>query len=363
MNTKYLYTAFAISFITAFFSCSNETSTAKTKVLDSITVSVNTVASNEGNNSLTVSGTVEAADAATLSTRVMGYVDKIHVNLGQKVKRGQLLLSINSSDLKAKSAQVKASITEAEASFNIAKKDYERFKTLFEQNSASQKELDDMTARYTMAQARLNAAKEMRNEIEAQFKYTNIMAPFDGVVAAKFIDAGTMANPGMPLISIESPDNFEVTARIPEQRIADIETGMTVTVYLSSINSEFTGSVTEVSSSSAMSGGQYAVSIQIQNPTRAIRSGMFATVQFPSVLNDQMGISETVRIPKDALIYEGQLRGVYTVSKQNTAVLRWLRLGKTLGNTVEVLSGLSQGETYIQSSEEKLYNGAKLSIK
>jgi hypothetical protein len=67
-------------------------------------------------------------------------------------------------------------------------------------------------------------------------------------------------------------------------------------------------------------------------------------------------------IPKDAIITNGQLSGVYTVSQQNTAVLRWLRLGKSIGNQVEVLSGLTSNETYILSSEEKLFNGAKINI-
>jgi len=85
---------------------------------------------------------------------------------------------------------------------------------------------------------------------------------------------------------------------------------------------------------------------------------MFATVQFPS----KKKANNIVLISKEALITNGQLNGVYTVSQTNTALLRWLRLGRTYGNQVEVLSGLSINEPYIISSKGKLYNGAKVTI-
>ena len=93
----------------------------------------------------------------------MGYVNKVHVNVGDKVRKGQLLVSINNNDLQAKRAQVNAGITEATAAFNNAQKDYNRFKNLFANNSASQKEMDDMTANFEMAKARLEAANQMKN--------------------------------------------------------------------------------------------------------------------------------------------------------------------------------------------------------
>ena len=93
---------------------------------------------------ITASGKTEAESSANLSTRMMGYVTKVHVKTGQKVAAGQLLVSINSSDLQAKKAQVEASILQATAGYNNAKKDYDRFVNLFAQQSASQKELDDI---------------------------------------------------------------------------------------------------------------------------------------------------------------------------------------------------------------------------
>ena len=100
-----------------------------------------------------------------LSTRMMGYVTETYVNVGDKVTKGQLLLRINSADISAQSAQVTASITEAKAAFKNAEKDYNRFKTLQEQNSVSQKEMDDITANFEMAKARLEGASQMKNQV------------------------------------------------------------------------------------------------------------------------------------------------------------------------------------------------------
>lgn len=312
---------------------------------------------------VTASGKIEAENSANVSTRMMGYVTKVHVKVGQKVNAGQLLVSINNADLQAKKAQVDASILQATAAFNNAKKDFERFTVLFNQQSASQKELDDMTSRYEMAKAGLEAAKQMRNEVVAQFGYSNITAPFSGEVTNTFVKEGDMANPGMPLVSIEGVSRLQVTAMVSESDIANIQNGMAVNVLVKSINKTVTGKVTELSSSAKNTGGQYLVKINLTQTDKAILSGMFVNVQFPVANKTLTTVStDKVLVPESALVKQGQLIGIYTVGNGNTAILRWLRIGKTFGNQVEVLSGLSAEEQYIVSAEGKLYNGAKVKL-
>lgn len=323
-----------------------------------ISVQIAKVAGNTNNPFVTASGKVQATNSAELSTRIMGYVTNIYVNVGDRVNKGQLLLSINNSDLQAKKAQIEANIIKAQAGFKNAEKDYNRFKNLFAQNSASQKEMDDITANYEMAKASLQATKQMKNEINAQFAYANIRAPFSGVVTNKFIDKGAMANPGMPLISIEGKSGFEVMAMIPETEISKIKKGTAVNVTIKSINKTIAGKVTEVSTSAKNTGGQYLVKIRLPKTDIKILSGMFATVQFP--IEKSKTTEQMILIPTDALVKKGQLQGIYTVSQNNKALLRWLRLGRTFGNQVEVLSGLSANESYITSSKGKLYNGVKV---
>jgi RND family efflux transporter MFP subunit len=324
-----------------------------------VPVTVQAVTDNTDTPFLAVSGKVQAANSAQLSTRMMGFVNDVPVNVGDKVTKGQLLVAINNADLQAKKAQVNAGITEATAAFNNAQKDYNRFKALFAENSASQKELDDMTANFEMAKARLEGAQQMKNEVNAQFAYTNITAPFNGVVTSKNITKGDMANPGQPLISIEAPGDFEVMAMVPETEISQIKTGTLVNVMISSINKTLSGSVKEVSTSAQQTGGQYLVKINLDASKEPVLSGMFATVAFPV---EKKATNRSVLIPTAALVTNGQLSGIYTVSEENTAMLRWLRLGRTLGDQVEVLSGLNAGESYILTSNGKLFNGAKVSI-
>lgn len=309
------------------------------------------------------SGKIESENSANLSTRMMGFVTKVPVKVGQKVKAGQLLVSINNTDLQAKKAQVEASIIQATAAYKNAKKDYERFTNLFAQQSASQKELDDMTARYEMAKAGLDAAKQMRNEINAQFAYANITAPFSGIITNSFVKEGDMANPGMPLISIEGAQKLQVTAMVSENDITSITNGMQVKVLVKSLGNTINGTVSEVSLSARNTGGQYLVKIDLEKTNVQILSGMFVNVQFPIEKQQIANKTNTVLIPESALIREGQLTGVYTLGDNDIAILRWLRIGKKYGNEVEVLSGLSANEPYIVATEGKLYNGAKVSIK
>ncbi|MFX0557880.1 efflux RND transporter periplasmic adaptor subunit [Maribacter sp. CXY002] len=324
-----------------------------------IKVNVNDVREINSKPRLNISGKIEAVNSANISTRIMGYIDRINVQVGDKVQKGQLLLSINNTDISAKLGQVNAGITEATAAYSIAEKDFNRYKALFEENSATQKELDDITANHNMAKARLESAKQMRKEVDAQLSYANIRAPFSGVVTNTFIKEGDMANPGMPLLEVEAPGNFQVMAMVPESEIQQIKNDVEVDVHINAINSVIKGKVSEVSTSAKNTGGQYMVKVVLDKTNEKLLSGMYATVQFPLDMDTERSM---VLLPKEAIVNRGELSGVYTVSQNNTALLRWLRLGRTYGDSVEVLAGLSADEKYILSAEGKLYNGAKIAI-
>lgn len=355
---KHLYKLVIFTVSLFMISCGNEDKKQDSINTLVIPVKVSQVTSNGTNPFLSVSGKIQASNNADLSTRMMGYVTKVHVNMGDKVRKGQLLVSIKNNDLQAKKAQVNAGINEATAAFNNAQKDYKRFKNLFTDNSATQKELDDITTNFEMAKARLESAKQMRNEINAQLAYSNITAPFNGIITNKNIETGDMANPGIPLISIETPNNFDVIAMVPETEISQIKKGTDVDVIVKSLNKTVKGFVTEISTSAKHTGGQYLVKIDLDKTDANILSGMFTTVQFPV---EQKTKSTMVLIPTEAIVTNGQLSGVYTVSQSNTAMLRWLRLGRTYNNQVEVLSGLNEDESYIVSADGKLFNGVNVS--
>jgi RND family efflux transporter MFP subunit len=348
--------AFSLLTIVSCKESVKENTTIKEEVIQ---VKVDTIKPNATPSFTATSGKIVAVNSANISTRIMGYVKKVHVKTGDKVVKGQLLIEVNDSDLQAKKQQVKSRIIQANTTFINSKKDYQRYQQLFKENSASQKELDNITSQFEISKANVSAAKEMFNEVESQIKYFKITAPFNGVVVNKFIEEGNMTTPGVVLISIEDVSKTKVETMVTENQITTIKKGAEVIVSVGAIDEVFKGKVAEISTSSINTGGQFLVTVLLNKSNSKVLSGMFSTVRFYA---NKKGIQNTVMIPEKAIIKRGQLSGIYTISNSNTAILRWLRLGKKQGKNIEVLSGLTQGETYITSSEGKLFNGAKVSI-
>ena len=314
---------------------------------------------------LEASGQVEASQSVNISTRVMGYITQMKVKVGDPVHAGQLLFTVNSNDITAKRAQTDALIAQAEAAQRAAQKDLDRYTTLYKQQSASAKELDQVTLQYQSAKASADAAKQMRNEVSAQLAYTSVTAPFSGIITQKLADAGSMANPGMPVLTLEQSGNLQVSASIPETQIAAVKLGDEVTMSIESANKTITGKVIQVNPSSQFTGGQYIVKISVPAAeAKQLYAGMYVHLRIP-VKETVTAAKESgkILVPTKAIITRDQLTGLYTISSQNTALLRWVRLGSTSGDQVEVLSGLAANETFILSAEGRLYNGAPVTIK
>ncbi len=344
-------------------SCSNKNSMAPDANTDSaIVVTVATPSGNE-KQAINISGQVEASQSANISTRVMGYITKLNVNVGDHVNKGQLIASISNNDIVAKRGQADAMIAEASDALQNAQKDYDRFTALYKQQSATAKELDNVTLQYNSAKSRLESAKQMRNEVNAMLAYTNLTAPFSGTVTQKLTDAGSMANPGMPIVTIEQSGSYQISAAVPETQINQIKQGQAVTVNIKSINKTFTGKVTQINQSSQFTGGQYIIKVSIPDKEKnGLYAGMYANLAIASSNKVEVA-TDAVLVPVSSIINKDQLTGLYTISANNTALLRWVRLGKTFGNKAEVLSGLDNSEQFIVSAEGKLYNGVPVKIK
>ena len=316
------------------------------------------------NETVNISGQVAASQTANISTRVMGYITKLTVKVGDNVNKGQLIATISNSDIIAKRGQAEAMMAEANAALTNAKKDYDRFTALYKQQSASAKELDNATLQYNAVKAKVEAAKEMRNEVNAMLEYTTLTAPFAGIVTQKFTDAGNIANPGMPIVSIEQKDSYEISASVPETDINAIKQGEEVSVNIKSANKSFKGTVTQINQSSQFSGGQYIIKVSIpEAEKKGLYAGMYADLALSKPKATDSKEVSMVTVPTSSIIKKDDLTGLYTISTNNTALLRWVRLGKTIGDNVEVLTGLEKNEQFIVSSEGKLYNGATVIVK
>jgi RND family efflux transporter MFP subunit len=309
---------------------------------------------------VSASGRIEARQTANISTRLMGTITRIHVKTGDVVRKGQVLATISVQDIAAKKAQASAAVTEAEANVKTAQKDFERFTNLYNKKSASAKELDNVTLQYDAARARLEAAQQMRNEVNAIMTYASLTAPFDGVVTGRMADEGALANPGVPLLVVEQSRDLLVKATVSERDIARIKTGYPAQVEVHSIGKTLNCRVTDINPSSAQTGGQYEIKLAIPgNEKKDLYPGMYANVFIRT--GQEQGTGETtgtILVPLSSLVYQDQLVGIYTVSNSNTALLRWVRTGKKMDDKMEVLSGLGASEKFIVRANGKLYNGA-----
>jgi RND family efflux transporter MFP subunit len=327
-----------------------------------VTVTVST-AGKQSSSSIQSSGQVVSAETAMISTRMMGFITDIKVKPGDTVQKGQLLVTISNGDILAKRAQAHAMVSEAEAAMIDAQKDYERYTDLFEQQSASQKELENITLNYNSIKAKAEAARQMQNEADAMLAYTNLTAPFGGVITQKNADAGSMANPGMPILILEQSGSFQVKTSVTESDIDQVQVGADAKIIIEAIGRTLAGKVSQVSPSSQMSGGQYLVKVKIpDNEKNGLRSGMYAKVSI-EVPAKHGNVNYPVMVPCSAVVNKDQLNGLYTISENQTALLRWVKLGKKEGEQVEVLSGLTIDEKFILTAEGKLYNGVPIVIK
>jgi len=325
-----------------------------------VKVTVATAGKKEGGG-IRSSGQIEAAETALISTRVMGYIAAIYVTPGDHVAAGQLLVAINNADILAKRAQAQAMVDEAEAALKDARKDHDRYVELYRQQSASAKEVENMALHLQSIQAKTEAARQMQREAEAMLAYTQIKAPFAGVIVQRNQDTGSMANPGAPILVLEQAGKYQVTTSVAEEDIDRIREGMSASVTIKSSGHTIIGKVSEVSPSSHMNGGRYRIKISLPESDN-IYSGMYVQVSIVDA-TAKVHAGETVLIPSSALVHKDQLAGIYTVSEHTTALLRWVRPGRVYGEQVEILSGLRADEAYILSAEGRLYNGVPLVVK
>jgi RND family efflux transporter MFP subunit len=304
------------------------------------------------------SGTLEGARKVTLSTKLMGRITSLPYDIGSRVAAGQVVLRVNSGDVSAKRAQIKAAALEAEAAFGNAGSQYERIKSLYATQSASRKEMDDAEMMYRMASAKVDAVKEMESEVANALEYGDLRSPIDGVIVGRMAQEGDMASPGMPLVVVEDASAFTVVARVPESDIASVAQGDPVRITVDAHQGDFDGRVTQINPAADPSSRQFVIKIAVAKAagTPSLRSGMHARVALAK------GTAPALFIPSGAIIRRGELDGIFVLGDNGTAVLRWVRTGNAAGATTEILSGLRSGETVLVAGTASLRDGQRVEV-
>ena len=304
---------------------------------------------------VTATAGLEAATTVMVSTRMMGWVEQVHVHAGDRVAKGDPLVSIDDSDLLARKTQAEAGIAEAKAVLANAETMLGRFERLYEEKSVSKAQLDEVRTGRDRAAAGLEMARAGLREVNVHLGYLDIVAPVAGLVARRMIEPGNMANPGMPLVQLEEAGRVKVVAHLSEKDVASVRPGDPMTVDVTSLpDAVFTTTIARVVQTANRGSGTYDVEGYLEDGDPRLKSGMFARVTVP------VGEREAVRVPAEAVVRRGQLTGVWTVGAEGRAALQWVRLGRESGGKVEVISGLAGGETVVVSADAPLVEGDKV---
>ncbi|BBB32497.1 RND family efflux pump membrane fusion protein [Thermotomaculum hydrothermale] len=298
-------------------------------------------------------GQVTSIKDAYIMAKSIGTILNIQVKAGDFVKKGQSLLTIDSSDIKSKLQQAKGALAQAEAALTIAKNNYERFKELYKRNACSKVELEQMEFQYNKAKGAVEMAKGAVNEAKAYLKYSKVVSPFDAIVVERMVNIGDFAAPGRPLLRIIDPKDLRFECTIGESDAKYIKKGDKVSVKLDSLPEKIEGEVAEISGGSDFLTHTVTVRIAIPFDER-LKAGMYGVAYFNSTPKQR------IFVPEKCILKRGELNIVYVVDKNNIAKLTLVRLGKKFGDKFEVLSGLKGDETVACSNLSRISDGVKL---
>ena len=319
----------------------HETSSSDSPNLPTAQVRVQTAESKSRAVTEEVVGTIRAKLHATLEAKLNGRIEKLPVALGDKVSKGQLIAKLDAAEITAKLDQAKASLDQAE-------RDWKRVSDLFEQSGVSRSE-------YDAAQSRLLIAKGAVAEATAMNSYVEIAAPFDGVVTRKWADVGDLAAPGKPIIEIEDPSALQLEADVPEMVASQIQRGATLVVRVDSVSGDLSGVITEIAPTADPLSRTFRVKLDLPQAP-GLMSGQFARLVVP------LGENRSLRVPASAVLQRGQLEIVF-VAEQQRARLHLVKTGKRVGNEVEILSGLDEGDSVVTDHVALLTDGQPVEAK
>ena len=331
---------------------------AKTDTRPTIKVQLGTTVEEEWAVGMEFTAGVLPLLRATPGTVLMGRVDRVMVEEGARVRKGQTLAHIESRDVAARLAQARAGVAAAKAMERNAKSMLDRMARLHSKNAATDKDLEDAEAGYEAAQASLEAAKEAVNVAEVYVDYSEVTAPFAGLVVEKRIEVGDMASPGMPLFVIDDVSKVKIEAQVPESMTAGLAIGDPVEIAFQ--GEHFRGELSEVLPAADPRSRTLTVRALLDNPDGRLRPGMFARLR----LGGEARLA--VAVPDSAIVRKGPLTGVFVAkgsdNERVTAGLRWITLGRTRDGSVEVLTGLVAGERYVVEPTSQLRDGQPIEV-
>lgn len=335
-------------------------------------------------SSYIVTGTLRGLNTATLTSRLMGYVETLDVAVGERVVRGQLLATLDDADPRAGLLQANAGTLEAQAAraqyeqqsqaaaavLQMARTTHERMAALRARQAVSQQQADEAETAFRAAEAQYEASRSGMSRADshiaqsramvlsarAALDYTRVRAPFDGMVLARPAQVGELAAPGAPLYVLEQEGGLRVEVAVPESLAGSVQLGQTVEVHVDANARVLTGTVGEVSPQVDAAARAFVVKVDLPSDAlEGLNPGMFARVHFPRQAHDQL------TVPVAAVSARGSLDRVFVVD-DGVVEVRLVTLGAVQGDRVAVLSGLSRGEVVVVAPPSNLRDRDRVEV-
>ena len=320
--------------------------TSKSTIATSYSVSVVKAARKDLTPTFSIVGTIVANNDVTVLSETQGRVLKVNAEVGDYKKAGSVLAEVD-DELK------KAAFEAAKATYEKAKKDLERYEALYKENSVSDSQIEQARWSYQTAESQYIVARR-------QFNDTKITTPISGIVTARYIDVGSTVQ-GAPqasrIVDIVDISKLKVDVNVAEKDVFKLHVGDKVAVSTDVFpNETFTGTINTISVKGD-NAHTYPVEVILDNSKQELKAGMFGTVTFT-----EPSTSKSIFIPREAIV--GSLRdGKLYVVQNNMATLRTVTVGREIGTQVEVVNGLTEGETVVVNGQNNLDNNTPVIVR
>jgi RND family efflux transporter MFP subunit len=320
------------------------------------------VFSTGGSRVRTFSGVVKSGSESKMSFKIPGTVQKIAVEIGSKVRTGNLLAKLDPTDYEIQVKEAENARDLARANEIQAKANLERIRTLYENRSVSRSNLDAARAAYESAHEQDNIAKKRRKLARRQLEYTELSAPVDGAISDIRVEENENVQAGQPVVILTSGSNLEVKIAMPEILIAQIREGEDVDVTLDAVpDKSFKAKITEVGIASTAYTTTYPVVVRLVETDPDIRSGMAAEVSFTFKATSDR---ESFVVPPIAVGEDRLGRYIFIVEPSDTGFgivrKRPVEIGELTPTGLEIFEGLEDGEYIVTAGVSRIQDSLKV---
>lgn len=289
-------------------------------------------------------GVVQAVRQTVVAAQVSGAVVALDVKAGDTVRAGQVLLRLDARAAEQTAAAGAAQVQAARAAQDVATRDFERQKQLFQQNYISRAALDQAEAQYKAKHAEAAAQLATAGAARTQSGFYVVKAPYDGVVSEVAVVLGDMAMPGRPLLTLHDPRFLRVSVAVPQMVAARLAPGQPLQVELPGLAA---GRITPLKTQllPTVDPATHTLELRLDLPAdlRGATPGMFARAWLPVAA----AADARLYVPARAVVQRAELTAVYVIGSEGRPLLRQVRLGRVQGSLVEVLAGVSAGEQVV----------------